>query len=436
MDETNYLVFHMEDEWELLNPSHTHPCCCYCPIIGGYLHEGDFCIVDLDGQIFPCRIYKITVSTDDSPDDLHIIIFIPESKLEKENISPLDPCAFNYVCGMQGVVQSNWTKHVKTICVLDVSYIFHIDTIQSGLYASCYGMSNAYYIRYRVFTDQDNMTDNKLSMLNNNQHVPFAHLLNNKWPQSYHHRIYQFLVQMKRNADGVLWTQRKYVQASGIGRLPPMHLSLDMWRYFENKLGRLSCFNSDDITSVIKIRSVPTYYYDLSHKVGSYPTTITKVVASSADQFKALRNMFGGTYGFGVRAPKGTKRGGVTDLMEFNFINAVDFFSQAADEYASSDVIDEEAPQIDNKIVFEYNELTFKVSIRYYYRYMRQDSERGRLLLGEINHHLASQSHSNMVVINTMFMYQSQLFRTMSLVRQDLSILCLNMFDYQLCCHT
>ena len=69
---------------------------------------------------------------------------------------------------------------------------------------------------------------------------------------------------------------------------------------------------------------------------------------------------------------------------------------------------DDEAPELENKIIFCYNTLTSKLLVRYYYRFVRVNSARGRCLLGSINHELATASDENndLIVERSTFMYK------------------------------
>ena len=136
--------------------------------------------------------------------------------------------------GMIGVLQSNWTTWVQPQEILDYVFIFHCDSIQTGFYANAHGMSNAFFTRYRIITEQGR---NTVSTYNIIDYYPFAHLNTTTFfPESGHHRVFQFLTQMKRNADSVLWTERKFKQANGIGRSSPLFVNYECWMYFVHKL--------------------------------------------------------------------------------------------------------------------------------------------------------------------------------------------------------
>ena len=64
----------------------------------------------------------------------------------------------------------------------------------------------------------------------------------------------------------------------------------------------------------------------------------------------------------------------------------MDYFSSGVDDgsrYVEEDALD--APEITNKIVFNFNLVTSFLTARYYYRYVRVSSDRCQQLLREIN---------------------------------------------------
>ena len=88
---------------------------------------------------------------------------------------------------MQGLAQTNWTTWVKINQVTDFIYVFHVDSIQSGLYANCYGMKNSFYTRYKVFTHRGH---NTITTIAQNDHIPFSHMRSSLHPESSHHQIF------------------------------------------------------------------------------------------------------------------------------------------------------------------------------------------------------------------------------------------------------
>ena len=61
----------------------------------------------------------------------------------------------SFVVGMQSLAQTNWTAWVNINQVTDFIYVFHMDSIQSDLYANRYGMKNSFYTRYKCLLTVD-----------------------------------------------------------------------------------------------------------------------------------------------------------------------------------------------------------------------------------------------------------------------------------------
>ena len=71
-----------------------------------------------------------------------------------------------------------------------------------------------------------------------------------------------------------------------------------------------------------------------------------------------------------------TKSSGLANIGIYERINVVDFFSNNQGD--RTEINDDESPEMENKVIFAYNMLTSQLSIRYYYRYVRVNSERVR----------------------------------------------------------
>ena len=67
------------------------------------------------------------------------------------------------------------------MCVHDLAYVFHMDTIQTGLYATSYGMANAYYLRLKMKSHVNERSDilasvffHLLTLFAQFGHIPFT----------------------------------------------------------------------------------------------------------------------------------------------------------------------------------------------------------------------------------------------------------------------
>ena len=104
-------------------------------------------------------------------------------------------------------------------------------------------------------------------------------------------------------------------------------------------------------------------------------------------------------------------------------INAVDCLSLSL--ISNTNVDDNKYPELDNKIVYTFNTLTLQLIVQYYYCFVRVDSERGRSLLGIINHQLATASIDNdLIMEQSIFVFEGLLYCTLSYLNSEHTITC------------
>ena len=288
-----------------------------------------------------------------------------------------------------------------------------------------------FFTRYKVYTRGQSM--HTVSVLSANDHIPFAHFNTSSFfPESSHHRIYQFLTQMKKNADLVLWTERKFNRANGIGRSSPMYVSSECWAYFCHRLREHESFRDVDFQADQKTCAFRTFYHDLSSNTVKLSTSLYNIEAQTSQQFKYLREIFGSSYGFGVRRPRDTLKSGTSVLSITDRINALDFFSTGTDDGASRQVDREEsldAPEISNKVIFCFNLAASSLTIRYYYRYMRVNSERGRKLLDQINLRLFEEGENTAIAEGSTFLFEGCMYWTLAHFSRFPNVRVINMMD-------
>ena len=71
-------------------------------------------------------------------------------------------------------------------------------------------------------------------------------------------------------------------------------------------------------------------------------------------------------WGYGVQQAKVTQSGGLENLSAYKKINVVDHYSDPAHNQARTPDQDD-APEMENKVVFNYNILTSQIFFWYYY---------------------------------------------------------------------
>ena len=190
----------------------------------------------IDDRACACRI--VDIRFDYSLPRLLVKIWLPESELPTgaDTLPSLNPSTDGRIIGMCGVLHSNWLHWITTESVTDFAYIIHHKSLLSGMYANVFGMRNAYFCRYDIFSVH--VQSHLVRKYEAESHKPFSHLFSKAFPESSHHRFFQFMTELKRNADKVLWTKRKFSNANGIGRALPFFINKECWDYFVTRLGK------------------------------------------------------------------------------------------------------------------------------------------------------------------------------------------------------
>ena len=115
--------------------------------IPAQIYSGDDIIVRIEDERDTSRVIDIQ-SISGRVQNILVNIWVSETSIgESNNLPDLNVINYNNVCGMKGVLKTNWTKWVSADQVLNFSYAFHCDLIQCGRYANAHEMSNAFLTR-------------------------------------------------------------------------------------------------------------------------------------------------------------------------------------------------------------------------------------------------------------------------------------------------
>ena len=140
-----------------------------------------------------------------------------------------------------------------------------------------------------------------------------------------------------------------------------------------------------------------------------------------------MRSLFGLGWGYSVRKATVTRGCGLVNLGIHERINVVDFYSNPMQDQPR--INEEEAPELENKVVFTYNTLTSKLIVRYYYQYVLVMSESGKNLVSEINHQLANSDENDVVMDQSTFMYEGVLYCTLPYQIGATTVTCVDLFQ-------
>ena len=138
-------------QWSEVSPSHVPIVCIYCENIPAFKCCRDFIHCTIAGAKQRDMIIKSRVSSVKGELDHEILLSIwilEDSVTAQKKSGVLNNSMYNFVVGMQGLVQTNRTTWVKINQVIYFIYVFHTDSIQSVFYAHYSGMKNSFYTRY------------------------------------------------------------------------------------------------------------------------------------------------------------------------------------------------------------------------------------------------------------------------------------------------
>ena len=419
-------------QWSDISPSHVPRVSIYCENIPSFLCCGDFIHCTITGTEQRGMIINSRFSSVEGELDHEILVNIwtlEDSITAQNKPGALNSSIYNFVVGMQGLAQTNWTTWVKINQVTDFIYVFHMDSIQSGLYANCYGMKKSFYTRYKVFTHRGH---NTITTIAQNDHIPFSHMRSSLHPESSHHRIFQFLTSIRRHTDNLLYTERKFMNSNGLGKAQNLtNVHTECWKYFINQIKRSEHFDMEASSPKEKNRVRRTYYHNLSSSLQRFKTTMSRVEGETAEQLACLRDLLGKGFGYGVRRAKPKVGDGIVNLSILEKINAVDPFSR--DHLSETDTVmtEDESPELLNKIIIEYNSLICTLSISCFYRFMPASSQRGQMLLQSINHALVSQRYNATnfsIPADATFMHSGELYQVVTITENG-QVICSNLFN-------
>ena len=385
---------------------------------------GDYFIIKsgTHGDMFIGKVLQI----DAAWSTLQVQIYLLAGSITNHqlHIPQLNTATYSFVSGMVEVVATNRLKWVNISTVCDYAFIFHPDSVQSGFY-DCHGMENAYFIRFRMFQRRLRQQENQLftpeiTMVANNDFISFSHLSDSSFFESSHHRAYQVLSMVKRVMDQLLWTERKYKQGNGVVRSSPIPLSQEGWNYVRFRMAKRGI----PIISREVSRAYKAYFPDLTSSMTSLETTLHSMEASSTEELRTVRSIFGSGVGFGCRRPKPRKKDGLCRLQAHEQVNVIEFTYNHDIPPPPEDP--DESPPIPNSVIFLYDEKQQLFSVRVYHSYVRVMSSRGQAILNGINHSLGNVREASSIMIGSTFNRDSRYFETIS-VEQNGTVQCKDM---------
>ena len=205
------------------------------------------------------------------------------------SINPLDE---TMALGMIDVAMSNICVWVNEDSIKDIAFVEHISIIKKGLSPKLNRMDLARVVRRRAFYNNDCWI---ISEFPNHLHEMFPQYGACLQYECYSRRMYRFIVSLKKASDRILSNGKKHQSRTNSVSL---YVSQEQYFFFSRLCSR------HGINSISKKRPKKRriYCHDLSVCEFIQNDSEFRIIsASTLDDFKGLRKIFGRNYGIGRR---------------------------------------------------------------------------------------------------------------------------------------
>ena len=215
--------------------------------------------------------------------------------------------------------------------ILDIAFVFHIQTLESKL-PNCAGMTRVFFVRY--------FYDNGLVELHSNDHAPFSQVIIDSYPS----RIWYTIADVKEKVEKCLNDKRQYQMCKKMQSTP---CSLEAWTFLAINLVRGGAIVIQFSRRITKKH----LHCDLSLSTSTEKQPFTLIRIDSCQSMSCARNIFGLTFGIGVRNRPPNKGEdpvrlhygdviNVVDVASNNYDNVPDVRPERRNEFVSSQGVD------------------------------------------------------------------------------------------------
>jgi hypothetical protein len=259
--------------------------------------------------------------------------------------------------------------------VKDLAFVFHADTLEKQ-YVNCAGMTRVYFTRYRFHHD------GRPELIDCRVHAPFS----STYVESYPSRIWFFLLEVKHVMEKMLNDAKQFQPCR---KMTTMKCSLECWHYFTQCM----C-SSDAVFSHYRRNHTDKFLHcDLSLSSCSTKKELNLVRIDSSRSMRCARNLFGTTFGIGIRN-RAPRRGERPVLLHHgDVVNLVDV---AGDGMLQVNRLEEFVPHPGIDFLYDSSSRLLKIRVRYS-RFLAESNcvSETLQLSNPVHHRVERQNHLN-----------------------------------------
>jgi hypothetical protein len=228
---------------------------------------------------------------------------------------PIETYSNTLKCRLTEVLEvRSSSSTINVNAVKDIAFVFHINVVEHE-YPNCAGMSRVFYTRYQ-YNDRD-----VLVVVDSRVHCPFSCVV----LDSYTTRIWYSILDVKRNVEKMLNDAKQYQLCK---KMALISFSLESWYFLCSNL-----VNSG--ASVVNLQRRHTgkrMHCDLTLSSFKEKLFITLLRIDSSRSMSGARQIFGSTFGVGVRNRPPNKDEKPVSLKYSDVVNLVDVVDNAYDD--------------------------------------------------------------------------------------------------------
>jgi hypothetical protein len=200
--------------------------------------------------------------------------------------------------GMKEVCLTNTAEWVISSAVVNICFIFHLESIQKG-HVSCAGMDRVYYIRFQK-------TSGDLLALKERDYSPFYRDPKFPFQEGYPEAIWSQLSGLKLQlakemSCGGVWDGR--TKSAKLHGVPPTFFG-----YLKDQFGAVSTYNSPQYNKIRTSRPKKHVYDNFASQQVRMYTMVHQLRVLEECELDVVRKVCGNSFGVGLTAPVPTMK--------------------------------------------------------------------------------------------------------------------------------
>jgi hypothetical protein len=335
----------------------------WVPSLNAHITTGDFLAAEQeDGNVLSvCRVISVL-----HPNVMRVTWWLKNEELSARQLQHLPPVDVSYnnlrKCRIKEVTERVLAiGTIQTCQVRDLAFVFHAVTLEHDI-VNCAGMVNVFFTRFRY-----DVNDNLVG-INVGHHYPFSNAVVESFPC----RIWWSILYVKESVMKLLCDRKQY---QSMKKSVAFQFSLESWYYLKGHIHH--CVTSN----YYKNQTYKHVHCDLTVSSSSGRTMVTLVRIDSPDSMRSACNLFGITFGIGIRnkppnkneAPRSIHFGDIANLVDVGLPeNAALDHREREKEFVAAQGID---------FIYDDSSRTLKIRIRHSRVYAQNDSVSTKLNL-------------------------------------------------------